>query len=80
MVTVTCVLQFADGSNASGSLSAITPDGHWPIEYRGAIHHLPNQLTATNPDQFEAFFQHLALETGGHLKITRRGSYDLCGR
>lgn len=80
MLTVTCILQFADGTKASGSVSAITPDGFWPVEYRGDIHRLPNQLTAANPDHLESFFKTLASETGGQLQVTRKGVYDLCGR
>lgn len=79
MLTVTCILEFSDGSQTSGSVAAITPEGFWPVEYRGAIHRLPEQPTTTTPERLEGFFQAIASETGGQLRITRKGFYDLCG-
>lgn len=80
MLTLTCILEFPDGSKTSGSVAAITPEGFWPVEYRGAIHRLPDQLTATTPEHLETYFRTLAVEAGGRLQVTRKGVYDLCGR
>lgn len=80
MLTLTCILEFPDGSQTSGSVAAITPEGFWPVEYRGAIHRLPEQVTATTPESLESFFKTLAVTTGGQLRVTRKGVYDLCGR
>lgn len=80
MVTLTCILEFADGSRTSASVAAVTPEGSYPVEYRGAVHRLPRQLEASDPRRLETFFQDLALETGGRLQILRKGVYDFCGR
>lgn len=79
MLTLTCILEFPDGSQTSGSVAAITPEGSWPVEYRGAIHRLPDQLAAATPENLESFFRTVAVETGGQLRVTRKGVYDLCG-
>jgi hypothetical protein len=80
MLTLTCILEFPDGASTSGSVSAITPEGDWPVEYRGAVHRLPEQLTTTTPESLESFFKTLAQATGSRLQVTRKGVYDLCGR
>lgn len=76
MLTVTCILEFSDGSQTSGNVAAVTSEGF----YRGAIHRLSEQPTATTPERLEGFFQAIARETGGQLRVTRKGVYDLCGR
>jgi len=80
MLTIKCVLEFKDGAKASGSVSAITPEGVWPVEYRGDVHRLPDQMTSANPEKLEQFFQNLAHATGSKLQVTRKGVYDLCGK
>jgi hypothetical protein len=80
MLTTTCTIEFADGSIASGSVAAITPQDCSPVEYRGAVHWLPEQLEVSDPGRLESFFQGVARETGGRLVVTRKGVYDFCGR
>jgi len=80
MVTLTCILEFADGTRTSGSVAAITPEDCCPVEYRGAVHRLPRQLDASDPRRLESFFRGIAQETGSQLEVKRKGVYDFCGR
>ena len=79
MVTLTCILEFTDGTRTSARVAAVTPEGSYPVEYRGAVHRLPRQVEVSDPRRLETFFQDLAQETGGRLQILRKGVYDFCG-
>ncbi|MGC3956480.1 MAG: hypothetical protein QM813_00430 [Verrucomicrobiota bacterium] len=79
MLTVTCILEFSDGSKTSGSVATITSEGFWPVEYRVAIHRPPELPTTIFPEQLECFSK-LSPAKPRATAGMRKGVYDLYDR
>ena len=77
MVTTICTLTFKDGVKVSGMVVADSPQGSYPIQYRGDVGRLPKPLPAeSDPNYLPRMFSQIAHELGAEINIEESGEYD----